>query len=210
MTFTANQLLYPGNLLSLLRLFLAVPITYLAAKPDLHLDGLLIAILLVAIASDWLDGYVSRKRNQITELGKLLDPMADKMVMAGGILALVLGRGFPAIVVFLLLYRDAMILTLGPVVSKRLGTITSSNMTGKVNTTLFAVACLLYVPAPDFIVTRLFIWASAVTTVISGISYYRFGEPYLAQRAASKWVLRIVLTLLPFGLWWLICPLFPA
>ena len=196
------------NLLSLLRLVLAVPVTYLAARPELGRDGLLMAILVVVIASDWFDGYLSRKLNQTTELGKLLDPVADKTVMAGGILALVLGRGFPAVVVFLLLYRDAVILILGTIVSRRMGKITSSNMMGKVTTTLFAAACLLYVPAPEFIVTRLLIWAAAVGTVVSGFVYYRFGEPHLAQSMAAKWTLRIVLFLLPFGLWWLIGPLF--
>jgi CDP-diacylglycerol--glycerol-3-phosphate 3-phosphatidyltransferase len=201
MIFSAKQLLYPGNLLSLLRLALAVPVTYLAARPELGRDGLLMAILVVVIASDWLDGYLSRKLNQTTELGKLLDPIADKTVMAGGILALVLGRGFPVIVVFLLLYRDAVILILGTIVSRRMGKITSSNMLGKLTTTLFAAACLLYVPAPEFTLTRLLIWAAAAGTVISGIAYYRFGESYLAQSTAAKWTLRVVLVVAPLGLW---------
>lgn len=197
MRFSARQLLYPANLLSLLRLLLAVPVTYLVARPELHRDHLLIVLIGVAILTDLLDGYAGRKLNQVSDLGKVLDPFADKVIIGAGIIAAVLVRGFPALLVLLLAYRDLLILAGGVMVTKRLGRITMANRWGKLNTFFVSFYCLFYTIDSAMLVTRLFGYAALVAIVVSGVSYYRFGEPYLFRTTGARWGFRVLFLSLP-------------
>jgi len=197
MRISARQLLYPANLLSSLRLLLAAPVTYLVARPELDRDGLLIALIGVAILTDLLDGYAGRKLNQVSDLGKVLDPLADKVIIGAGVIAAVFVRGFPALLVLLLAYRDLLIVVGGIIVTKRIGRITMANRWGKLNTFFVSFFCLFYAIDSAMLVTRLFSYAALVTIVVSGVSYYRFGEPYLLRTAGARWVFRLLFLLLP-------------
>ena len=209
MNFAWRQLLFPANLLSLSRLLLAVPVTWLVAHPDAGLDSWLIGLILAGIATDVLDGPLSRALNQVSDLGKILDPLADKVAMIAGILAAVFYREFPALIVLLLGYRDVMILLLGALVTRRLRRITTANLWGKLNTFFVAFLCLGYAIAPAMPVTRALTYASLATIVISGASYYRFGEPYLFH-GPVRWIARVCFFALPALLWWLTAMAAPA
>ena len=195
MEIAARQFLYPANLLSLLRLALAGPVTYLVARPDRGQDGLLMLLIGAAILTDVLDGYLSRKLNQASDLGKILDPVADKAIMAGGVLAAVWSRGFPALLVWLLLYRDVLILVLGWLVSRRIGRITTANRWGKLNTAVMALLCLSYVVSPAGWVTAGLTYLALATILISGVSYCAIGEPRLFPRGIGRWLFRVMITL---------------
>ena len=203
MDVSPRQLASPPNLLSLLRLLLTAPVVWLIASPDRGLDWLLLLLLAVAILTDFFDGYLSRKLDQESDLGKLLDPLADKVLMAGGLLALAAWRGFPAWLVLLLIYRDTLIVVLGLLVIRRSGLLPSASFLGKLNTTLFAVACLLFLIFPGRALTTLAIYVCAGTTLVSGVSYYAFGEPYLARRRAGKLLLRAAVLTPPALLVWI-------
>lgn len=197
MEITAKQFLYPANLLSLLRLALAAPVTCLVARPDLGQDGLLVLLIVAAVLTDVLDGYLSRKLNQTSDLGKILDPVADKAIMAGGVLAAVWWRGFPALVVWLLLYRDALILALGWLVSRKIGRITTANRWGKLNTAVIAFLCVCYLVSPTGWLTAALTYLALATILISGVSYYAIGEPHLLPRGAGRWLFRLLIAILP-------------
>ena len=201
MNLSARQLVYPSNLLSLLRLLLTVPIVYLVARPRLDMDAVLLLLLGVATLTDFFDGYVSRKLAQQSELGKVLDPLADKVLMAGALIAIVICRGFPAWVVSLLIYRDVLIVALGAIVIRRSGQVTTANLLGKLNTTLFAIAFLLFLILPAHIATRLAIYSCAAITVISGVSYYASGERYLVRNRFAKFLLRLAVIAPLLALW---------
>jgi len=205
-----RHLFYPGNLLTLLRLLLAAPITWLVAHPEAGLDGWLAVLIAVAGVSDALDGYVSRRLGQVTDLGMLLDPLADKVVMASGILAAVAARGFPALVILLLAYRDLLILGLGLIVTRRQGRITKANVWGKLNTNAVALLCLAYVIDPDHALVKALVWVCLVTIVVSGVSYYRLGERVLFRAGLARWAARIALFCAPVGLWLLLDRWFPG
>ncbi len=201
MTIELRHWFYPGNLLSLLRLALAAPITWLVAHPEAGLDGWLALLIAVAAVSDALDGWLSRRLGQVTELGMILDPLADKIAMASGILAAVAARGFPALVILLLGYRDLLIVALGAILARRQGRIPRAQAWGKANTAVIAALCLAFVLDPEHWLVGALVWASLATVLISGVSYYRFGEPHLFPPGLVRWAARISFFASPSVLW---------
>lgn len=148
-----------------------------------------VALILFIAASltDMLDGKIARKYNLVTDFGKFLDPLADKMLTTSAFLGFLKFNICPGIVwiVFIVLFREFMITSLR-LVAVGSGRVIAANMWGKAKTvsqmagiilTLFALALDSVVPFSDavasiaVIVITAVLWASAVLTVISGIIY---------------------------------------
>ena len=125
-----------SNLLSLFRLILAVPISI-----ALILEHQVIAFFLgiLAFVSDYLDGYFARKLNQETEIGKIIDPLADKIVVISVVLVLFLQEKFPLWVGLAIILRDILILFGGILLKKKIGYVLPSNFAGKLTVTVIAV-----------------------------------------------------------------------
>ena len=86
---------------------LALPVLlYCLQNPTVETRWFSLAIFLVAAATDWLDGYLARKLNSVTELGKFLDPLVDKLLVLAPMLALIELGQVPAWGVFLILARE--------------------------------------------------------------------------------------------------------
>lgn len=132
-------------------------------------------IFLVAAATDWLDGYLARKLNQITDLGKFLDPLVDKLLVLGPLLALIQLGQVPAWGVFLILARELAIAgwRVNPNLSG--GTaIQGANIWGKLKTVIQIVAiALLIAPLSEqwTLATLVVFWVSVALTWISGAIY---------------------------------------
>ncbi|MBO3460272.1 CDP-diacylglycerol--glycerol-3-phosphate 3-phosphatidyltransferase [Aetokthonos hydrillicola Thurmond2011] len=129
-----------------------------------------LAIFLVAALTDWLDGYLARKLNQISDLGKFLDPLVDKLLVLAPLLALIELGQVPAWGVFLILARELAIA--GWRVNQ--STITGANIWGKLKTVSQIVAiALLIAPLPErWLLTALIsFWVSVALTIISGVIY---------------------------------------
>ncbi|MCG9889630.1 MAG: CDP-diacylglycerol--glycerol-3-phosphate 3-phosphatidyltransferase [Thermosynechococcaceae cyanobacterium MS004] len=90
---------------------LAVPVLLvgLSRTPSADLRWICAAVFLIAAGTDWLDGYVARRWNQVTELGKFLDPLVDKLLVLTPLLSLIELREIPAWSVFLILFRELAI-----------------------------------------------------------------------------------------------------
>lgn len=134
-----------------------------------------LAIFLVAAGTDWLDGYLARKLNQVTDLGKFLDPLVDKFLILAPLLALIQLGQVPAWGVFLVLARELAIA--GWRVSPNLTgstSISGANIWGKLKTVsqIIAVA-LLIAPTPDTweSLSLFAFWVSVGFTLISGAIY---------------------------------------
>jgi len=129
-----------------------------------------LAIFLVASLTDWLDGYLARKLNQITDLGKFLDPLVDKLLVLAPLLALIELGQVPAWGVFLILARELAIA--GWRVSQP--KITGANIWGKLKTVSQIVAiALLIAPLPQAwqLPSVIAFWISVILTLISGAIY---------------------------------------
>ena len=165
---------YIANLLSLLRLVLVIPIYLLLPKQDSTSNLILLGLVGIAILSDWLDGFFARLLNQQTDLGRILDPLADKILIILSLLGFVIFRGFPLTLMILLAYRDLVILIGGIIITKKTGQLTESNIFGKANTLIIAITIFIFLISPDWWGTTALFYLSYISIIISGCSYLLF------------------------------------
>lgn len=129
-------------------------------------------IFVVASLTDWVDGYLARTLKQTTALGSLLDPLADKVLVAAALVGLVLHDQVPAWSVTLVLSREFLITGLRTA-AMHAGVVLAAGMSGKIKTVLQMVAITgLLVPVPTVQGYATWVWwAALVVTVYSAIAY---------------------------------------
>jgi cardiolipin synthase len=165
-----------ANCISFLRL-LGLPVfVWLMAGPEAY--GRALAVLIVVGATDWLDGYVARRFDQVTRLGQVLDPLLDRALLATASITLAVLDFMPLWVLVLLVGRDLLVLVVGYSLFRGVPPIPVS-YTGK-----FATACLL-VGVPGFLVAGMDFGGAGVFAVIGWaattaglIAYYIAGVQY--------------------------------
>lgn len=128
--FEVKEIYTKSNLLSLFRLLLAIPLWILLDDFETNRYWVF-GLCLFAAFTDILDGYLARKFNEITEFGKIIDPLADKVAMAAIVIKLYLIGELTPLYFYLIIGRDILIFFGGLYVSKRLGKVLPSNMLGK-------------------------------------------------------------------------------
>jgi len=166
--------------------------------PESKNDFYLIILLIAAAATDYFDGFLSRKMNQVTELGKILDPIADKLAMGTILISMIYFRDFPVLLVILLVYRDLMIVGFGFFVTKKTSKATSANFLGKLNTTIVAITMLLFFLVPGTIIFTIFYFLSIISIIVSGVNYYFVGERSLFSIKRTRWIVRIILIIVSY------------
>lgn len=148
------------------------------------------ATFILAAITDWFDGWLARRLGQMSAFGAFLDPVADKLMVAAALVALVqLGR-LDAVVAFIIIGREIAISALREWMAK-IGAAKSVAVSflGKVKTTAQMVAIpllLYYEPLGDLPTARLgtaLIWAAALLTLWSMVYYLRKAWPEIAARA---------------------------
>lgn len=169
----SNRFLTISNVLSITRALLAIPfaVVMLTSSPPSRLWGGIIMVL--AALTDKYDGVLARKYNQITEWGKILDPVADKIAVgAVAIILLVLGN-IPAWYVAVLLARDVAIFSGGMYIKTRKGLVLQSNEVGKWTVGIVSLALFLMVLNAQSILVDLAVWASVVLLAVSFSMYMK-------------------------------------
>ncbi|PAX52333.1 CDP-diacylglycerol--glycerol-3-phosphate 3-phosphatidyltransferase [Brunnivagina elsteri] len=150
---------------------LGIPfILYLLQNPTAQSRWICVAIFLICALTDWLDGYLARKLNQITDLGKFLDPLVDKLLVLAPLLSLIELKQIPAWGVFVILARELTVA--GWRVNQT--NISGANIWGKLKTVSQIIAIsLLIAPLPQNWQTSTLIafWVSVALTIISGAIY---------------------------------------
>ena len=134
----------------------------------------LVAFLL-ACCTDWLDGYLARRFQIVTNLGKFLDPVADKLLVLSTMVALCgLGR-FPAWVCIVVLFRELAVDGLRMVAVEQ-GRVIAAGKLGKIKTSLqmLTLAAVLLEPGftGDFPLVQVLMAAAVIMTLWSGIDYF--------------------------------------
>ncbi|MGA7953101.1 MAG: CDP-diacylglycerol--glycerol-3-phosphate 3-phosphatidyltransferase [Gloeobacterales cyanobacterium] len=122
-------------------------------------------IFLLCAGTDWLDGYLARKLNQVTDLGKVLDPLVDKFLVFAPLLVLIEQGQIPAWGVFIILTRE---LTVAGWRANQ-PTVIGANIWGKAKTVVqIAAIALLILQLPYALIA---FWIAVLLTVISGLTY---------------------------------------
>ncbi len=164
------------NALTLLRIFL-VPllVVVLLTRIEGHVY-LGAGIFLLAVLTDYLDGFFARRRNEVTRLGILLDPLADKLLTAAAFLSLVEMGLVPAWAVMIILARELAVTALRNVAAGR-GVLIRASALGKAKMGAQVTAILVLLlsrPLPPLRVPGLIALAVVVVvTIVSGGDYFR-------------------------------------
>lgn len=183
------------NKLTVMRIFLT-PLFMAAMLISFpHHYGVALLIFIVAAITDYFDGKIARERKIVTNFGKFLDPLADKMLTTAAFLAfLAVGHGEGiAWVLFIVLFREFMIASLRLVaVSSEIKKVIPANIWGKIKTVtqMIAVICgivVLYLSESIgpllpvdvalvlrdvlYVVYNVILWVSTAFTIISGVIY---------------------------------------
>jgi cardiolipin synthase len=139
-----DRVLTIPNVISFLRIALIPVFVVLIVDPDTRRAGLVLFV--VVVATDWVDGALARATGQVSDVGKVLDPVADRLAIAAGLIALVVADAFPLWAALLILVRDVTVLIAGLVLlSKRRARIEVRYL-GKVATfaLMTAIACIAW------------------------------------------------------------------
>jgi cardiolipin synthase len=129
------------NAISLARILMIPVFVALLLNDGTERAGLL--LFAVVAASDWVDGYVARRTGQVTELGKVLDPTADRLAIAAGLIALAIDGAVPLWAVLLVVVRDGVVLAAGVALLVAKGKRIDVRYLGKVATFTLMVSIVL-------------------------------------------------------------------
>ena len=138
---STSKIFNVSNSLSFIRLLLVIPAWFAFNDFTQFARYSVAAIGVIATITDILDGYLARKLNQITEFGKVIDPLADKVLIVFVVLNLFLLGEIPDYYFYMIVARDALILMGGIIVAKKIGKVLPSDYIGKA--TVLAIAFFL-------------------------------------------------------------------
>jgi CDP-diacylglycerol--glycerol-3-phosphate 3-phosphatidyltransferase len=166
---------FPVNLPNVLTVarIIAVPVIVVALLDETP-NGDVVAAIVFALAaiSDGLDGYLARSRDAVTTFGKLMDPIADKLLIVAALISLVsLGR-LAAWVAMVIIAREFAVTALRAVAVEQ-GAVISASWLGKAKTILQVAAVfalIIWEPAP--LAVDLLVYVAVAVTVISGADYF--------------------------------------
>lgn len=174
-----------SNFISLFRLLLAIPLWFLLDNFDSpNIRYITFAVCMVASFSDILDGYLARKYNEITEFGKIIDPLADKVAIGVIVIKLYLIGEIPAYYFYMIILRDIIIFLGGIFVAKRIGRVLPSNVLGKITVINIGIIILLIILQFNGtnLVYRLLYASSIVLIFASLIGYIIRAKEFLKRK----------------------------
>jgi CDP-diacylglycerol---glycerol-3-phosphate 3-phosphatidyltransferase len=176
------------NVLTVLRIML-VPVLVVALLGNTPAGDVLAAVVFaLASLTDFVDGYLARARGSITNFGKLMDPLADKLLIVAALIALVSQQRLAAWIAMVIITRElaVTVLRMG---ATQFGVVAGANMLGKIKTCLqiAAILAVIAVHGDPVWVTAL-LYVTVAVTVLSGLDYF-FGlrrQVAQAQKAQAR------------------------
>ena len=150
------------------------------------------AIFGLASFTDWLDGYLARRRGQVTALGQMMDPMADKLLTSAAFISLVQLDLAPAWMVAVIIGRELAVTGLRSLASVR-GAGFGASPLGKIKMVAQVAAILLLILGQDghqpfLFLGQVALWVVVVTALVSAVDYYRAFRrtPQPADKVADR------------------------
>ena len=131
----------------------------------------------LASLTDWLDGYLARKRGQVTEFGQWMDPLADKLLVTAALVSLVQMELAPAWMVAIILGREFAVTILRTFVHARGQSLPASPI-GKIKLVAQVVAIMVLILGQGhmrsfFVVGQVALWVATIAALVSAVDYYR-------------------------------------
>jgi CDP-diacylglycerol--glycerol-3-phosphate 3-phosphatidyltransferase len=172
------------NFLTVLRILL-VPVIVVALLGETpNGDALAAAIFAVAALTDGLDGYLARHRDSVTTFGKLMDPLADKLLIIAPLVSLVSLNRIPAWVAMVIIAREFAVTALRMVAAEQ-GVVIAASGLGKAKTVVQVVAILAVIAwDPTPLAVDLLLYAAVAITIASGADYFFGLKRRLALRSS--------------------------
>src|SRR5213594_1540126 len=162
--------------LTLLRIFFVPLVVVLLLTKGHNMDGWAVGVFLAAAATDLLDGHLARRRGQITKLGILLDPVADKLLTSAAFISLVQIRAAPAWMVWIIIGREFAVDGLRMIASSQ-GITIGASVWGKYKTVSQVVAVVLLIFGNTYLgkwdlAGDIAIWIVVIVATLSAADYF--------------------------------------
>lgn len=172
--FTKENVLTIPNLLTLIR-FLLIPVIVWQYCYEKNYGAALLIIVLSGL-SDVIDGIIARKFNMVSDLGKIIDPIADKLTQLVVVICLANRYKLMILLALLFVIREVIMITMGLVAMKKNDSINSAKWFGKINTVYLYVIMgfLVFFPGIDPMLANVLMIISACLMVFSLIEYIIF------------------------------------
>lgn len=167
------------NLLTILRFFTYPFIFYFLKKEDLLLA---LVFIILAASTDVLDGLFARKLNQVSDLGKILDPLVDKLGMGIFIIYATVYKGFPIWACVLIITKEAVILLAGLFIISKKKIVPVSAFWGKFNAWVWGFTLVFYILELDYI-KKISLGIAVVVVLVTAIFYSRSFARYMGKVA---------------------------
>jgi len=166
-----------ANKITLLRILLIPAFVVLLYFKIRYIEYVAAIIFIILASTDALDGYIARKRKQVTRLGKLIDPLADKLLVSAALIFLI-RRGVPEWMAFVIIAREFAVTGLRLSASAKNVTIAASKW-GKIKTISQIVAIVTVIINLPY--NWYFMLVSVLLTLISGIDYFMKAKRFLRE-----------------------------
>lgn len=132
-----------------------------------------LTLFVVASVTDWFDGYLARKNNLVTNFGKFMDPLADKLLVCSAMICMIDLKRLPAWFVIIIIAREFIISGFRLIAAEN-GIVIAANYWGKFKTVsqmIMIILLILHFDGIFVILEQIFIWLSLALTIISLITY---------------------------------------
>jgi CDP-diacylglycerol---glycerol-3-phosphate 3-phosphatidyltransferase len=184
------------NSLTVLRIFFVPLLVALLLTTEHNMDLWAVGVFLAAATTDLLDGYFARRREQVSRLGILLDPIADKLLTSAAFISLVELHLIPAWIVVIIVGREFAVSGLRAIASSE-GFILSASDLGKTKMVLQVAAITAIVLEPRYAVLRVpgiaLLWLVVVSALVSAAQYFWIFRKKLDERNRELLSHRVVL-----------------
>lgn len=176
-----------ANKITFIRIFI-IPIFLICLLSNFPYSQYVAALIfIIAASTDSIDGYIARKRNEVTNLGKFLDPLADKLLTTSALIIMVEMGKISSIITIIIISREFMV-TGFRILAASKGIVIAASWFAKVKTTIqiIAIVAILIDNFPfsliNFPFDMISLYAATIVTILSGVDYIYKNRALLTEK----------------------------
>jgi CDP-diacylglycerol--glycerol-3-phosphate 3-phosphatidyltransferase len=183
-----DDLFTPSNLISIMRVMFVMPAIFCIMA---QLYFLVAAIFIAAVITDLLDGIIARRTDSVTELGKIVDPLADKIFIGLVVITMAVYNLIPIWFIVIILARDLVILAGGVWAKKKLRVVLPSNYPGKIAVitialTLFLIIIRAGISGDTTVLQQIIVILEWLSVALMALSLWVYGRRLAGLLAVAK------------------------